>query len=454
MKRVAVKEILLLCLPVLLVFLAIFATRVLFPGRDPNSQVVLNVTPDFTERVNGLPKKFSFAWDATAHGGPEWNYRIGYRQRIVASGRGRSQVMLDGSKVTPGFDLMVFSTRLDNGASKSLKQEITLPVEQLPVWAEKFAWQGDIVAAPASDRAAGNWGPVSPAELQALARTKGAARFTKSYPIPVSKSQLDPIRKCLIEPVNPHNAAAGADTCVTVRVINQSRKVFSRLIATDGKNARVLWWNGMEARTPYWITQQGTAQSPFAVWQTSELFQLKDVPASWGEISFLIDIVYDPKATGHAPSSNCDAATITKLKNGSWVHSSRRLILRKKGTTIVPRVFPRTPNTQLLDVQTSLSPQHWIIEARLRYSGQRAEPHFDSPNGPEFSNLKGFYDDLMIGSSYIVKPGKKPKEWIAEIKVPRANLKRVRPIIMKLEISDEDAAPLIISKKLQIPVAK
>ncbi|RYG59272.1 hypothetical protein EON80_25910, partial [bacterium] len=431
MKRFVWKEILLLCAPIAIIGLGIPVLRAYKPGRATDAKVQLSVTSQQTQEDG----KLAFYWEASAKGGPESNFMFGYSQRITARGHGRSQILLDtlGNIGTSIWSPSIRQTA--TAGTESLREDMTFPAEQLPIWTQKLEWQGDVVAAPSARNVMGSWGPLNSLALKNLALTQGSTRVVKRATISLPGGKIEPIQQCLLEEVNPQNAMQGADTCVTVQMFDQSRRVCRRLVAFDGHCTRVLWTDGVDKNQPHLISDQQQGWTP--IWRYSSLFKLKDVPSQWGEITFLVDTVYEPDGIRADGTIECDLATIAKLKRLGWITSSRRLVVRKKGERTQPRVISKTPSSQLLGVQTSLDPKYWNIDVKLRYKGQRPDPNLNIPGNFEFFDTKGNPDGLEA-ESYVMKPGPKPQEWIIYIKVPRANLQRVRDVKLKFEVVDMD----------------
>lgn len=450
MKRFHAREFVFLCAPIALIGAGILVSRAINPPRDPNAKIVLSLTRDANSFT--MPKQLGFAWKARASGGPKDDYRFGFAQKLVASGRGQSQLLW--SDVAP---LKAALTGVNTGVSsltgadfQEIGQNGSLSYDDLPVWTQKLEWQGEVVAVPQNSGTPGQkWGAVSPAKLKQWAQEKGAARVVKTFEIPLDAGKIQPIQKCVLEPVNASNAAKGADTCVTVSWRDARRKIFRRLVAFDGKTRRVLWSDpdGKELQKRIWQGEQVSGGG--SLWQINTLFQLRKVPASWGEISFLLDAVFDPKIGAGTGETHCDAKEIARLKKLGWLYFSRRLTVRAKGKAVVAPNFPKTPNTQLLGVQTSFSPANWIVEARLRYVGARPNPELDSPSGPNFLDSNGRYLDTGT-SSYGVKRAAKAGQWLAHIEIPRAKFESWKtPVVtLEMEIADTDAAPLFIKHQI------
>ena len=189
------------------------------------------------------------------------------------------------------------------------------------------------------------------------------------------------------------------------------RHAFERLVAFDGDTRRELWRPNSPDPFHVRINQQGDLGTDR--WFDSQLFKLSQVPASWGEIVYLVDVVANPNskklgATTQHVTKTCDESEIARLKKAGWLFFSRRLIVRKSGQTIQAPVFSQTPNTQLLGVETSLAAKKWTIKVRLRYRGSNSIG-LDSPNGPEFFETNGQNINLEYSASGTPTPLRRAK---------------------------------------------
>ena len=219
-------------------------------------------------------------------------------------------------------------------------------------------------------------------------------------------------------------------------------------------------WNNYEnagADSPLWITGQDSGIG--STWTKDQTFKLRDVPAQWGELIYLVDAAYNPNANNAntmGDTKDCDAAEIERLKKAGWLTFSRRVTVRRAGAKIVAPNYPQTPNTKHLGTQTSVSKTDWIITARLRYDGPKLQPNQELyiSEGPNFVGADGkFTLSGGNGMSYGIKPGAKPGEYLAQITVPLQSLGQPRPITLQMDIADSHAAPLHFQTKLQVPRA-
>ena len=463
MKRFSPREFLFLCAPILLVGAGFIAVRLLHPPRDPDAVIALRVTRDPNPRRawGSAQPTFDFEWKARAQGGPSEQVQLLYTQKLVAlgNGDGRSQVIFQdpASPATPN------ANNINSGGGGSFSRDFTeasqnlsIPYEALPLWTKRVEWRGDFVAAPLQSNSGSVVATGLPATFTMLARIKGAARATKTFPVAFDARQINPIQSLALQTVNPSNAAKGADICVTTRFRDQQRRVHARLVAVNGGKNRLLWHKPETSDGTYLVNSEDSGYS--SIWINSRLFKLRDVPAQWGEIVYIVDAVYNPDAANlnvAGDTRDCDAAEIERLKRAGWLHFSRRITVRKAGATIKPVIYPQTPNTQFLDAKTSVSKTDWIITARLRYNGPKLKPgeELDS-QGPEWIEANGKYSDIdRSGSTYGIRKGTKPDEYLATITVPLKALGQPRPITMKMDIADTHAAPLHFQTKLQIPGA-
>ena len=284
--------------------------------------------------MRGLPHNLAAnCWPSdgrlTQQVGPTEGIQFGFSQQVMATGYGNSLIVysepLLPTKTLP-WNATYGAGGRPNGAFCS--GNLQLGSDELPVWVQKLEWQGDVVAVPRHSSFSAL--PTAPRVLDSWAQTQGAAHIWKRFPILLNASKLNPIQKCALESVNAQNAASGADTCVTVQWKNAKRQVSRRLEAFDGKTRRVLWIENAAHRNRYWKSEQTQGFLPGAVANNSLLFRLRDVPASWGKITFFIDAIFDPRLNAGSGVTSCDAQTIQKLKSRGWIPFSRQLTVRAK----------------------------------------------------------------------------------------------------------------------------
>ena len=441
-----------MCAPIALFAAGTWLVRVLNPPPDPNSEIELSVARDPNAQVSG-GNQISFGWRAEATGGPSDKRSIIYAQSLVASSHGRSRVLygLPPKTNTSYINVGNSSSSFNQPGSSQISQTLVFTYDDLPVWTQKLRWQGNVVSAPQNSDAPGQLGVAAVSALQQEAQIKGATRVVTQIDVPLDAQQLGAISELKLGKVNFDEAARGADTHITETMRDVERHAFERLVAFDGHTRRELWRPNHPDSFQVRIKQQGDSGSDR--WEDSQLFKLHAVPASWGEIIYLVDVVANPNSkklagnTRHV-TKTCDAKEIARLKKTGWLHFSRRLVVRKNGQTITAPVYSPTPNTQLMGVETSLSPKIWTIKVRLHYRGPNSSG-LESPYGPDFSETNGQNLNLEYSATGIndAKPGEK----LMTIDIPTKNLGRARPIQLRLEIADNEAAPLIIKQNLQIP---
>lgn len=447
MKRFSLREFVLLSAPTALIVLAGVGSYVR-QQRSLTSKISLTLGLDKSRSVSLGKDQVSFAWEGRASRKWEGYYRVGYDERIVGFGPRGEQTLYLNPTTAKGGDWLRFSTTTSDFGPIVFGGRLQAPLESIPIGINRLEWRGVVVAL--TNQGETLIEPVEKTNLDSWSRLPGAVTIRKTIPIKVPTGALEPIQECKLEKVNPSNAALGADTCITTRWRDNQRKYYVRLVAFDGKTHRTLPIEPSDSDASYYVTQeQGSIGS---IWYSHLLLKLRDVPASWGTLTFLVDVVYDPSPTG-THGDACDASTIKKLKKQGWLHFSRRLTVRAQGQTIKAVSYPKTPNCQLLGVKNWLSPTKWIVEARLRYIGHEKEPNLDSPTGPEFYDSKWNFINSS-GESYIIERTKMGAEWVAHIEVPRANLKGLakrETITMKMEVADTQAAPLTIRQQLHVP---
>ncbi len=460
MKRFSAREFLWLCAPVALVGAGFVIVQLLHPPRDADAVITLDVTSVPNPKqlyVNSSIPGFSFGWEANAQGGPQDDIQLLYSQKLVALGHGRSQVVYQEPRLATAPNVNGFSASSSDdygSAQRGTQQNMGMLYENLPIWTQQLEWRGDFVALPQKPGANAASGVGNPATFPTLARLKGAARATENFPVAFDATKAAPLQALKLEKVSPMIASYGADTGVTTRLRTSQNRVFARLIAFDGKTERQLWSNLNKNDDHYWITGQ-TETSPYT-WSTSDFLKLRDVPAQWGELTYIVDAAFNPaSASANYDSKPVTAAEIERLKRAGWLVFSRRLTLRKAGTKIVAPAYSKTPNTKYLGAQTSVSPAGWSIKVRLRYSGPQFKPgeKLDLPYGPEFTEADGKSAFLNVGTSQEISKGTKPGEYLATFIVPLQSLGKPRPVTMRLQVADTHAYPLDFQTKLQVPKA-
>ena len=459
MKRFSLREFAFLCAPVAVVGAGFVGVQLLHPPRDPDAVIALDlaIVPNSQmSLVNSQNLGFNFEWKAKAQGGPQDDIQLLYSQKLVALGNGRSQIVYQepASPAVPRINGFSSSGSGSSGdAFREISQNIGIPHNALPTWTKRLEWRGDVVAVPLQSGVKNVSGVGLPATFATLARIKGAARASETFPVAFDVKKLGPLQKLQLETVSPTNAAKGADTCVTTQFREGKRRVYARLVAFDGTQKRQLWNDFSQLGERYWVAGQGTGFS--SIWRDSQLFKLRDVPAQWGEIVYLVDAAFAPNPGNTIGDSQAvNAAEIARLKKAGWLVFSKRLTVRRAGAKITAPNYSATPNTQFLGAQTSLSKTDWIITARLQYNGPKlkSDEELDSPYGPEFFEANGKSALSGVnGMSYGIKQGTKPKEYLATITVPLKALGQPRSLTMKMEIADAHAMPLHFQTKLTVP---
>ncbi len=465
MKRFSLREFLWLCAPIALVGAGIVAVRLLHPPRDPDAVIALSVTRNSNATNLSTPAaaELSFGWDAEAKGGPQDDIQLLYAQKLVALGKGRSQILFQEPLTPATSNVAGVSVNSGGGglgpALYTKSQNMSVPYQSLPIWTKRVEWRGDFVAVPLQPGSKNGSGAGIAATFPILARIKGAARKSVSWPLRFDAGQLNAIRSLDWQIAAPDDAAWGADTWIRTRFLDTKRRICARLVAVDGGVVRPLWSNyeSAEVDNPLWISGQESGIG--STWTKDQIFKLRDVPAQWGEIVYLVDAAYDPAANNAntmGDTKGCDLAEIARLKQAGWLRFARRVTVRRAGAKIVAPNYPQTPNTKYLGTKTSISPTDWVITARLRYDGPKLGPNEELyiSDGPTFLGADGKTTlSGGNGGSYGIKPSAKPGEYLAEITVPLKALGQPRPVTLKMDIADTHAAPLHFETKLQVPRA-
>ena len=330
MKRYALREFALLCAPLALIGASFWVVRALHPPPDPDALIRLGVTPAPVTQLS--PSQFYFAWTAVATGGPKNDATLGYAQKLVATGHGHSRTILSDPPAAAPAKPTASVRWISPGLAKSqsyLTFNWSVPYRELPIWTERVQWQGEVVAIPrdAATRAT-SAGALPVATLQSWAQIKGAARAAKGFPVSVDAKQLAPLGKCEPGTISRFNAGLGADTCAKIDLRDLDHRVFKRLIAFDGTKQRELWRNGASEAKGVYASQETSNSEGRSV--NLQLWKLRDVPAQWGEIVYLVDVVFDPNGSKSGEKS-CDAREIARLTGAGWFHASCRLMVRAKG---------------------------------------------------------------------------------------------------------------------------
>ena len=234
---------------------------------------------------------------------------------------------------------------------------MSIPYEALPIWTRRVEWRGDFVAVPLQSGAKNASGVGIPSTFPTLARIKGAARKSVTFPVAFDAKKINPIQSLDSQIATPDDAAQGADTWIRTRFLDSKRRIYTRLVAVDNDKVRPLWNNYADAEVdnPFRIASQESGDG--STWTDDQIFKLRDVPAQWGEIVYLVDAAYNAdakKANTMGDTKDVSAAEIERLKSAGWLKFSRRATIRKAGAKIVAPVYPKTPNTKFLGAQTSM----------------------------------------------------------------------------------------------------
>lgn len=459
MKRFPLREFLFLCAPVAVIGAGFTGVQLLHPPRDPDAVIALELTspPNPRSVYTCSQPTFDFEWEASARGGPQDNIQLLYTQKLVAlgNGDGRSQIIFQepASPTAPNLNDLSFSGGVGSGPAQcDQSQGINIPYQALPIWTKRVEWRGDFVAVPMKPGAKNVSGIGIPSTFPTLARVKGSKCVAKIFPVRFDIEKLNPFQELELEDVSPTNASKGADTCVTTQFRDNQRRIYARLVAMDNGKVRQLWGNDNPVDALYWVVGQGSGGGD--TWRGSQRFKLRDVPAQWGELVYIVDAAINPNS-GNSIGDNqsVDATEIERLKKAGWLIYSKHLTVRRAGATIAAPNYSVTPNTRYLGTQATNYKTGWSITARLRYDGPKLKPgeELNSPFGPEFSDAKGHV--AFAGISYRIKSGTKPNEYLVEINIPAKSLGQPRPVTMKMEIADKYAMPLHFQAKLQVPKA-
>ena len=189
--------------------------RLLHPPRDSDAVIALSVkdmtnVPDGSKLIltitTGDPsldlRPLKFAWKATAQGGPQDEIQLLYTQKLVASGNGRSHIVFQesGALALPVINGISFSPSYKSGeALRQKKQKIDIFYDSLPIWTKRLEWHGDFVAVPLQPGVKNSWSASVPGTFSTLARIKGAARVTKTFPVSFDAEKAAAFQKLELE---------------------------------------------------------------------------------------------------------------------------------------------------------------------------------------------------------------------------------------------------------------
>lgn len=316
-----------MCAPILLIGAIWLVPRLRHPSKDPNAVISLTVeSKPSIQKNNPQHPTLNFAWEATATGGPEYGYRIGFREKIVAITPSRRFVVYSNPPIffssLGGGSTGSSNSSFNPGQSAITQHNLSMVADKVPLGAQ-LQWEGEIVAVPRRE-ADYVVDYASAAQIAQWSRIKGAAHVKKTFVIPYETNQ-NAVWKFSQEPVNATNAAQGVDTCIAVEARDLKRRVYPRLVAFDGKTRRVLWDYNESGRNSYWKGILSEWRQPIK--RDVFLFQLAKVPASWGEITFLWDTVYSDQLP-ETGEEYVDLGTIEKWKKAGGIGFSKRVVLR------------------------------------------------------------------------------------------------------------------------------
>lgn len=323
--------------------------------RDRTPQIKLTVrtmAPTLKERRREqLPLPFSpdstlrFRWDATLQGGPLSNYHFGWNERITALTPRGSLVVWQIKNQTKNWQIDAVNGTV-NGIATKLRfsaghnknnlathfHEYEIDENALPLDTRKLQWQDEIVAIPSDD--ANVWHqPCDAGLLRQWAKMPGAAHWKDTLDLPYSDAISGPVlmRSQKSEEPNPGSVN---EIKIEILLRQLNRRSFGRLVAFDGTNRRILWtsideWNGHK----YWRSW-GSTGAPGRDGQTLA-FDIGNVPATWGEIVFLNDVVFDVAGRGAIIGGTRDEwlsekALLAFEKQTGGFRVKRRLVLRPR----------------------------------------------------------------------------------------------------------------------------
>lgn len=446
MKPLHAREIALVCAPILLIGGAFLIPSLLHPPKDPDAIIALSVVqkPSAMGFRPNYPSA-NFKWEATATGGPDYGYRFGYHQQVVALSEQGETIIYSAPPIK---NLSTNAATIGGagytpGQQANMSQDIQIDGTSIPVTTKRLEWRGEIVAAPKKEGSTS--APASTAQLQQWSQIKGAARVVKTFPIAFDAAKYA-VPQFGIEPVNPSNASHGSDTCVVVRLRDEARTICRRLVAFDGQKHRVLWDDNSDGFNRYWQGREGDMAIGFR--QDIHLFRLKDVPLAWGEITFWEDVVFTgDKSNGGEQTA--DLKTLDKLESAGGLRFRRHVVVRTKGKTTPIPFFQKTPNLQFQGLKTRRDSVGTHILVSLRYIGPRVAPEIDVPGELDVSDAKGkVYMDVV--KSYSVKRGADAKQWVLEVDLKNLG-KSPHKLRLNTEVADNDAAPLHIHTEFVLP---
>lgn len=278
-----------------------------------------------------------FGWTAELKGGPRSGYHFGWNERVVAkTPRGPVVVWqldalpnswsLKGEQGSFGSFTSVSGNFFSyQGLNRAVQgRHYKLDQRMLPIDTQSLAWHGEIAAIPA-DNAEVWQAPLPHDMLERWSRMAGAALWQKTVALPFNQQ--------ISGPVIARQKKSNGRTEVEILSRQGNKRAFRRLIAFDGTKRRVLWTDD-ESSTGYCYSV-GNGSASVARDGESFSFEIGRVPASWGEVVFLSDTVYDINKRAQTISSfflnnklkERELAAFEKQTGGYRV--SRRLVLRQ-----------------------------------------------------------------------------------------------------------------------------
>ncbi|RYX86209.1 hypothetical protein EON83_03025 [bacterium] len=313
-RRSFLREITLLCLPIALIG-GIFGWGQ-WQKRLYTPNIELTVDMDFDGKLPTLAKPFgfspdeklSFGWVANLKGGPEPSYRFGWNERIIAKTRSGSVVVwkqntapkawqldaISGFYFTTPVNCTFSSSQNLNRSTHSHRYEVDELA--LPLDTQNLEWQGEIVAIPSNN--ADIWqSPLPSTTLENWAQIDGAVKWQRNVALPYNPKNPVIIRS----QKSPHLGSNNNEIKVEVLSRRLNRRAFRSLSTFDGKTKRVLWTDADSINTYC----QSIGNGGYSARDGESLtFDLNRVPASWGEVTFLCDTVFDiNKRAGIVPPS-------------------------------------------------------------------------------------------------------------------------------------------------------
>lgn len=297
MKYPITREVLLLCLPVLLVGSGFGWIK--WQERFRTDRISLDVSfqtqlPKYIPEFSTDPPNFT--WNTELRGGPKSNYHLGWNEKIIAiTPRGKTTVWkhnkalsgwnvraVGGSENQGGVETFISTGSGLNRLECLRRSEIDLNI--LPLDTQQLEWQVEVAAIPSDDSEIWH-SPQSSSTLETWRNIRGSGYLKKSFAIAFDPKTQGPIK---IDMTRSKQHKSYVEISVSAR--EGIKRNFRRLVASDGKTRRTLWTDS--DRLNKFCTSFGTSGKKFYKVETFG-FDLTKAPASWGEITFVYDTVYD-----------------------------------------------------------------------------------------------------------------------------------------------------------------